>query len=1081
MWQEIATQSLYPVRQENTGGRKMGKNRKTKTKRAAAWLCIFCILVSVCTAPQPVCAEENTGTAEEQNEESMGERRQKAAEWLLSGMQETGSFGDAGLINDTCTVAAFLGNTGRDVPDMTQEWLAEKTAGMQGNNDILARTYMAAGEEELLLELLAGQNPDGGFGLDGNYKSDALDSILALECLAQDMVQGAGHDKETGLLLAYLSGIQNPDGGFGYTAENGSDYELSIKAALAAAACRAHGNSIPGGDWVEALEAYIQENRPSYEACPAGNTGYMLYKALTGKADIKECTAWIEEHQEENGSFCGGITAAVYAAYLMEVLERQNRPYFHAGSMETLLSSYVLYDGAETEVTAEVTFGYHTNRAQTGRLVAVCMCGGEEAARTEQEIVLAPEEEQALIRTGLSVTADAGADYVLRMEIYVDETPVGMTEDTLKVQEVSVDAPVLDIQDSKTEGVLLEWNDISGELYRYGYRIYRQTGEGEWETRSSWDGGEKVRVLNIYPCPAAQNYLGSWMTTTVSGEDTPAGKGLFLIDTVLIDDYNRNPEQYLSDEEGNYKYDVLFFGAYDSNAFKDLNEQSYAATLKFMETGRGVLFGHDTVVRAWTRFARFAELLGIKLKEGNYAVHGNQVRVVNAGELTSYPWKIEGILDVPTSHANQQYTGGSLPATVWMEFVNGGPYDEKTGGCASAYLFSRNNLAMIQTGHSNGAATDDERKVLANTLFYLKQLTSDTQAEDKSAYDLEAPVISETGEITKNGGKLQLYADAQDYGTDYRYYVEAVPQGDVPDNMKRQSNVMETTVTSGTAGYLVLVSGEESAGTDMEGLDIICPENGIITCEMPETEEGKQYYLHIRAVDYAGNVSGETVLSIPGEEKKEQPGIFGTGYGLFGAEDVTAYIRELDVQQDVYSGGNITCAGSGVAVNGKVTASGQINLYAGNTATGEKTEHSEAVEMPRLHEGILESMGGQENMEVLDVYESTQINNPTWCMTTTGAYCPELILSASLMCDSTISIGAGSVICGQEENVVLYSVNGDISINASELEGRGLIYAPNGTVTINVQDMQFAGSIIARRIMIQGTAIQIGQENTNAE
>ena len=29
---------------------------------------------------------------------------------------------------------------------------------------------------------------------------------------------------------------------------------------------------------------------------------------------------------------------------------------------------------------------------------------------------------------------------------------------------------------------------------------------------------------------------------------------------------------------------------------------------------------------------------------------------------------------------------------------------------------------MIQTGHSMGNSTEDERKVLANTLFYLKQI-----------------------------------------------------------------------------------------------------------------------------------------------------------------------------------------------------------------------------------------------------------------------------------------------------------------------------------------------------------------------
>ena len=46
---------------------------------------------------------------------------------------------------------------------------------------------------------------------------------------------------------------------------------------------------------------------------------------------------------------------------------------------------------------------------------------------------------------------------------------------------------------------------------------------------------------------------------------------------------------------------------------------------------------------------------------------------------------------------------------------------------------------MIQTGSSNGASTEDERKVLANTLFYLKQLTHKTEILDNSARDIADP------------------------------------------------------------------------------------------------------------------------------------------------------------------------------------------------------------------------------------------------------------------------------------------------------------------------------------------------------
>ena len=55
------------------------------------------------------------------------------------------------------------------------------------------------------------------------------------------------------------------------------------------------------------------------------------------------------------------------------------------------------------------------------------------------------------------------------------------------------------------------------------------------------------------------------------------------------------------------------------------------------------------------------------------------------------------------------------------------------------YLTTWNNTAMIQTGHSNGESTEDERKVLANTLFYLKQLTHKTEILDNSARDIADP------------------------------------------------------------------------------------------------------------------------------------------------------------------------------------------------------------------------------------------------------------------------------------------------------------------------------------------------------
>ena len=90
---------------------------------------------------------------------------------------------------------------------------------------------------------------------------------------------------------------------------------------------------------------------------------------------------------------------------------------------------------------------------------------------------------------------------------------------------------------------------------------------------------------------------------------------------------------------------------------------------------------------------------------------------------------------------------------VWMELTEGN-YLDKVSAIKNDeqarrelpqdmnlkyYLTTWNNTAMIQTGHSNGESTEDERKVLANTLFYLKQLTKKTEILDNSARDIADP------------------------------------------------------------------------------------------------------------------------------------------------------------------------------------------------------------------------------------------------------------------------------------------------------------------------------------------------------
>ena len=166
------------------------------------------------------------------------------------------------------------------------------------------------------------------------------------------------------------------------------------------------------------------------------------------------------------------------------------------------------------------------------------------------------------------------------------------------------------------------------------------------------------------------------------------------------------------------------------------------------------------------------------------------------------------------------------------------------------YLTTWNNTAMIQTGHSNGNSTEDERKVLANTLFYLKQLTKKTEILDNSARDLENP--NKPGNIStavnEDNTTNIRFRRPEDNGSTYEYYVKGL------DGAREfTSDTKSATITTGVKKYKYqVVEGtadpvedgwrEVETTGDNESLPI-----GNINYTGVDT------YINIKAIDGAGN------------------------------------------------------------------------------------------------------------------------------------------------------------------------------------------------------------------------------------
>lgn len=72
-------------------------------------------------------------------------------------------------------------------------------------------------------------------------------------------------------------------------------------------------------------------------------------------------------------------------------------------------------------------------------------------------------------------------------------------------------------------------------------------------------------------------------------------------------------------------------------------------------------------------------------------------------------------------------------------------------------------------------------------------------------------------------------------------------------------------------------------------------------------------------------------------------------------------------------------------------------------------------------------------------------------------------LSNVIIAEKNIDINSASV---SADSTIIYSKGGNININASDAEYKGIIYAPDGTVRINASRVKFTGVIIAEKIEI---------------
>ena len=327
----------------------------------------------------------------------------------------------------------------------------------------------------------------------------------------------------------------------------------------------------------------------------------------------------------------------------------------------------------------------------------------------------------------------------------------------------------------------------------------------------------------------------------------------------------------------------MMHGTWDANEWNAINNDAVDVIGRYIDAGKGVITGHDTMgykmgkTYGISRLANKFNLIlaywpgmlnssGVEIQsDKGWAYGSNKVKIEKKGFLTQFPWNlgpVGTVLNIPITHT----TSNAAKGNVWMELIEGEYYWSDAGLMNEAearqnipaevnhkyYLTTWNNTAMIQTGHSNGNSTEDERKVLANTLFYLKQLTHKKEILDNSARDLENP--NKPGNIStavnEDNTTNIKFRRPEDNGSTYEYYVKGLD-----GSREFTSDTKSATITTGVKKYKYQVV--EGSADPVEGgwreVETTGDNESLPIGNINYT--GVDTYINIKAIDGAGNES----------------------------------------------------------------------------------------------------------------------------------------------------------------------------------------------------------------------------------
>lgn len=201
-------------------------------------------------------------------------------------------------------------------------------------------------------------------------------------------------------------------------------------------------------------------------------------------------------------------------------------------------------------------------------------------------------------------------------------------------------------------------------------------------------------------------------------------------------------------------------------------------------------------------------------------------------------------------------------------------------------------------------------------------------------------------------------------------------------------------------------------------------------------------------------------LVVSAEEAEKYP------YNLFGRNGITMNASNLCVNGNIHTNKTAEITANNRNINGKVTTGSDINKRVKHVYSDIKIQENYFIENCDLYEE-------EYNRSEMNIH----INNPIFSYN-------NINLNGNVSLNSNIGTLMNINVTGEVKNAnnsVVYSKYGNITIeNDSTANINGLIYVPLGTLTINSPNINLNGIIIADKIVINGSSVNINNNDTIA-